>query len=152
MQKSIYDGKTYAQFAQGNRVPNDANATKDAAIKGQEIAELHYAKFGAALELKGIEKVDDANAYVIEVTLPSGAKSVDYFDFASGLKLRSTQIVQGPQGEIALSTDFKDYKEVDGILFPHLTIIPLGGGMKLEASVTSIKINSGVADSVFNVE
>lgn len=152
LQKSVYDGKTFAQYAQGNKVPDDANGAKDIPIKGQKIAELYYTSLGAKLALKGIEKVDEADAYVVEVVLPSGAKSLEYFDFASGLKLRSTQYVQGPQGEVALSTDYKDYKEVDGILFPHLTIIPLGGGMKLEAKVGSIKINSGVADSVFKIE
>ena len=152
LQKSIYDGKTFAQYAQGNKGPNDTNGTKDAPIKGQVIAELYYTSLGAKLTLKGIEKVDEADAYVIEVVLPSGAKSLEYFDFASGLKLRSTSYMQGPQGEMAVSTNYKDYKEVDGILFPYLTIIPAGPGMNIEAMVESIKINSGVADSVFKIE
>ena len=152
LQKSVYDGKTYAQYAQGNKAPNDEKGAMDVPIKGQEIAELYYISLGAKLELKGIEKVDEADAYVIEVVFPSGAKSLEYFDFESGLKLRSTQFMQGPQGEVALSTNYKDYKEVDGILFPYLTIIPAGPGMNLEAKVESIKINSGVADSIFKIE
>jgi zinc protease len=152
LNKSIYDGKTFAQYAQGNKAPDDANSAKDAPISGQVIAELHYTSMGAALELKGIEKVDDVDAYVIEVVLPSGAKSLEYFDFDSGLKLRSTKYLQGPQGEVALSSDFKDYKEVDGVLFPHLTLIPLAPGMSIEAKVETIKINSGVEDSVFKIE
>ena len=152
LQKSVYDGKNFAQYAQGNKAPNDEKGAKDAPIKGQEIAELHYQTMGAKLELTGIEKVEEVNAYVVEVTLPSGSKTIEYFDFESGLKLRSTQFMQGPQGEVVMSTDYKDYKEVDGIMFPHITVIPLGGGMKLEAKVESIKINSGVADSVFKIE
>jgi predicted Zn-dependent peptidase len=152
LQKSIYDGKNFAQFMQGNKAPNDENGAMDAPIKGQEISELHYLALGAKLELKGIEKVNESDAYVIEVTLPSGAKTLEYFDFVSGLKLRSTQFMQGPQGEVAMSTDYKDYKEFDGIMFPYVTVIPLGGAMKLEAKVESIKINSGVVNSIFKIE
>ena len=152
LQKSIYDGKNFAQYMQGNKAPSNEDSKKDAAIKGMELAEFYYLDFGAKLELKGIEKVDDSNAYVVEVILPSGAKTLEYFDINSNLKLRSTQYINSPQGEMALSTDYKDYKEVDGILFPFTRVLPLGGGMKMDAKIESISINTGVEDSIFVIE
>jgi zinc protease len=152
LQKSIYDGTNFAQYAQGNKAPNDESGLKDAALKGMEIPEYHYLAMGATLTLKGVEKVGEDYAYVLEVIMPSGAKSLEFFDVETGLKVRSTQYVKGPQGEVAMSQDFKDYKEVDGILFPFTRILPLGGGMTLDAKVDSIKINSGVEDSAFKIE
>ncbi len=152
IQKSIYDGTNFAQYAQGNKAPNDEKGAKDAALKGMEIPEYQYLELGATVVLNGVEKVGEAYAYVVEVTLPSGAKSLEYFDVESGLKVRSTQFVKGPQGEVAMSQDYKDYQEVDGILFPFTRILPLGGGMTLDAKVDSIKLNSGVPDSTFKIE
>jgi zinc protease len=152
LQKTVYDGKNFAQYVQGNKAPEDENKAKDAALKGMEIAELHYSDMGAEITLDGIEKVDEAFAYVVAVKLPSGAKSLQYFDIESGLKVRSTQYVKGPQGEMAMSVDYKDYTEVDGIMLPFTRILPLGGGMKLDAKVDSVKINAGIDDSVFKIE
>lgn len=152
LQKSIYDGTNFAQYAQGNKAPNDEKGAMDAPLKGMEIPEYQYLELGATVALNGVEKVGEEYAYVVEVTLPSGTKSLEYFDVESGLKVRSTQFVKGPQGEVAMSQDYKDYKEVDGILFPFTRILPLGGGMTLDAKVDSIKLNSGVPDTTFKIE
>jgi hypothetical protein len=38
---------------------------------------------------------------------------------------------------------------VNGVLFPHSVVVPLGPGMNLEFKTTQLLINSNVADSFF---
>jgi zinc protease len=48
------------------------------------------------------------------------------------------------------ATLFSDYKVVNGVKFPHKTIMPMGP-MKLEFVVSEIKINEGVSDADFKI-
>jgi hypothetical protein len=53
---------------------------------------------------------------------------------------------------MTLTTEFSDYKEVEGVKFPHTIHIPLGGQQKMKAEVTSIEINTGLKDDFFKVQ
>jgi len=148
----VFDGEHYNQFMQGQKAPENAADTQDAAIKSLAFPELSYKNLGITTTLRAIEKVDESYAYVVDVVYPTGTKSTDYYDTESGLKVRQTSYVQGPQGEIAQAVDYQDYAAVDGILFPHTMMIPLGGPMKMTATVESIAVNKGVDESLFKIE
>lgn len=152
LNKQIFDGQNYVMFQQGNKVPADENRTKDAAISAYIFPELMYEKLGVTLKLTGIEKLGDSYAYVVEITLPSGTRSTEYYDTETHLKVREVKYVQTPQGEVAQNIDFKDYQATDGILLPHTTVIPLGGPMKMEAKVQSVEINGTVDEQVFKID
>ncbi len=152
VQKVVYDGQNMASYAQGQKLPSDPKQLEAQKIEASVVPEVVYENSGVSLNLTGIENIDGVNAYVVEITYKGGAKVTDYFSAESGLKIRRTRTQQGPQGEIVVPVDFKDYKEVNGVLFPHTQIYPIGGGVKLEASITSIEINTGVEDSKFSVE
>lgn len=113
------------------------------------VSELAYDKMGYTLELTGIEKVDGKDAYAVLVTDPTGGTSTSYFDVESGLKVQESRSVQGPQGEMLLSTGIGDYQEVDGIFFPHSLSIPLSPQMKATLKADEIIVNLPIEDSVF---
>ncbi len=120
-------------------------------IDGNAFPELNLAALGAKAELTGIEAVEGSDAYAVDITLPSGAKQTWFYDVETGLKVRRTQYVQTPQGEMAAATDISDYREINGVMIPYMMKIPMGP-MKLEAKATEVLINTNPDASMFEVK
>jgi len=125
-----------------------------AELKSQAIIfpELAYQKEGYQLELLGIEQIDNQDAYKIKITSPAGKVTTDFFSIVSGLKLRSISTQDaGPMGQMTISTDYIDYKEVEGILFPFLVKQNVGPQV-LNMKVSEIQINSGIKPDDFKLD
>lgn len=152
VQRAVFDGEYYNQYVQGQKAPDNTSDTQDAAIKSLAFPEMSYEALNVATTLRAVEKVNEEYAYVLDIVYPTGTKLTEYYSTESGLKVRQTSYVQGPQGEIVQAVDFQDYEVVNGILFPHTMIIPIGGPMKMTAKVESIAINEGVDESLFKIE
>lgn len=153
MQKEIINGDRVAVFQMGTSVPMDEESTEEARITADLIPELHYKDKGISTKLTGMERIDGKDTYVLEVTLPSGKISTHYYATDTGLKIRETQTMETPQGKVALSTDLLDYREVQGIKFPHTILIPIPGmPQKLRAEVDTIELNAGLPDEMFTVD
>jgi zinc protease len=78
--------------------------------------ELNYKKEGAHLNLDGITKINDEDAYKLIVTTPEGDKITNYYSVSSGLKLKSESATEG-------EAEFNEYKEYQGIKLPALSTI-----------------------------
>ncbi len=150
-QKLVFDGSKGLEVVQGQAKPLDEVKTQEAMIESRIFPEITYQELGAQLTLTGIETVNQEEAYVVEVTLPSGKKTFMYFSKESGLKLKESQTVDTPQGSFSQTVEYADYKAIDGIQFPHKASISMGP-QKLEAEVTNIELNTGVSDDQFAVE
>ncbi len=107
-------------------------------------------KYGVALVLKGIEVVDSTECYKIELTTEDGTKWVQYYAIDSGLKIKEVKEVETTQGSFQQETYYGDYKEVDGLKFPFY-IKQSFGIQTIEMNVSSIKLNQGLKDSVFEI-
>jgi len=70
------------------------------------------------IALKGKEKVDGSEVYVLEATPAEGGSERWYFDIATGLLKRVDVEREGPQGKIPLEVHLEDYREVDGLRLP----------------------------------
>ncbi len=139
LSKQVFDGtKGYAE-QQGRR--------KD--LEGKELEELlgKKAPFEDLAYINGtldrIEPIDGKNAYVIK---HKGQEI--FYDVTSGLKIKSTKKVKGPQGEVIVPTSYANYKEVNGIKFPY-KISQKMGPMDLNFEIKEVKINEGVSDTDF---
>jgi zinc protease len=114
--------------------------------------ELNYSKDSYTMLLKGIETVGSEDAYVIEISEPSGWKGTNYYSVKSGLKLRDVRVTEEGGETMTISTDFMDYKPVNGVQVAHkLKIVGMGPG-PATMEVSSVKINTKVEDSVFTVK
>ncbi|MFC6996336.1 insulinase family protein [Rufibacter roseus] len=111
---------------------------------------LNYDRLGVQLALNQMEKVDGRDAFKLELTLPSGKKSFHYFDKETGLKVREVVTEQTAIGTASQTTDLKDYREVNGIKFPHKIEVHVGGQV-LPSIVTSVEVNKNLKDEVFKV-
>jgi predicted Zn-dependent peptidase len=146
--KQILNGdKAISAGMQGNKeiLGNDL---LDLKMSSNLCPEMDYAAFGASAVVKGAETVNGTEAWKVEVTLPSGKKSVEYYSKDSGLKIRTIQTQDSPQGSVSIITDILDYKDFNGYKIPTRLSQDMGG-MKLSIELESAEINQNIDDKLF---
>ncbi len=141
LNKQVFDGTAGYQEAGGQKKeigPDEmAQAKQDADI----YADLNADKYGIIRELKGMEKINGADAYKLEVT-NNGKKYTEYYNTQTGYLV---QKVSGEEG----TTDFSDYKDAgNGLFIPHKVVITVQGQV-ITANVESVDINKGIDGSNF---
>lgn len=109
-----------------------------------------YDKLGVKTAVTGQEKVDGTEAYVVEATAANGQKTLHYFDKNTGLLLKDVKSLQTPQGPISQSKSYKNYKEVNGVKYPHLIETTVGPQV-IKAEVQSVEVNKGISDDTFKI-
>lgn len=77
--------------------------------------DLNLEKLYPKMEVKGVEKIGDKEAYVVIATPTGLAPDTFYFDKQTGLLLRQDTVYISPEGKFNLQTTFEDYRDVDGI-------------------------------------
>lgn len=101
---------------------------------------LNYKDKGTTVELVGKEKVENAEAYKLKLTMKSG-KVVTYFLDAKTYFLIKTSSKQNVQGEeMDMETTFADFKQnADGYWFPYSTT-SMQGTITFDKIETNIKV------------
>lgn len=144
--KQAFDGEKGYMAQQGQKRDMPAEMLAEMKAKKGLFAELDY-DF-SKLKLTGIESVDGKDAYVVVITSDTG-KTTNYYDVASGLKVKKSETAKGPGGQDATQeTTYGDYKDVDGIKFPHKMVAP-AAGQKIEFSIISVKVNAPLTKADF---
>ncbi len=151
MSRQVADGTDFSLTAQGQKIPIDAAMKEEGLFESLLIPEAQLANAKVKTTLKAIENVDGKEAYVVEYQFASGGKSNHYFDKETGLKLQSVKEVKTPQGTNAVPTKFDNYKEVNGIKFPHTTSVSMGP-MNLKFEVSSVEVNPSIDDAIFKIQ
>lgn len=101
--------------------------------------ELTYGTNDTKLELDGIAKVNDEDAYKVKVTTGTNT-SVEYFSVASSLKLKT-------ESELSGETTVEKYGTYDGIQLPEIiTIINKMVPMPLKAVTKEVVTNGEISD------
>lgn len=139
MQKIVFDGTKGYQEARGQKKELEGKELQKAKGESAPFADSAY-KNG---KLERIEPVEGKSAYVIKY-----GDSEIFYDTTSGLKIKEIETIKTPQGEIKSPTLFLDYKEVNGIKFPH-KVTRSFGPQKVDFITTEVKINEGVSDADF---
>lgn len=150
-QTTVFDGEKGKVEGMGQIQYLEGDMLEELKVQSKLNAFLDYEKDGVNLDVKGIETIDSVDAYRIELTTASGKKYTHYYDLNSGYKIREISELATPQGSFTQTIDLKDYKEVDGLMFPF-KLIQNVGGRSMELIVESIKINSNLSDSMFEVK
>ncbi|MCC6413541.1 MAG: insulinase family protein [Saprospiraceae bacterium] len=154
MSKRIYNGvkaiETGMGGAQQDLTGSDLLDIQEQAAFCKEAA---YLNGSYKINLKNIEELNGKAAYVLEVERADGNKVTEYYDVETSLKVREITMQEGQDGTMqAVVTDFSDYKEINGVRFPHTLM--LGGifPVPMKATVNEIKINQGIEDSMFTLK
>ncbi len=107
--------------------------------------------YGIKISFEGESVIDEKPVYQVKMTLPSGLRWFQFYDTETGLKVRENKEMQTQMGLIETTTYYSDYKEVDGKLYPY-KIKQSMGPQSFEMNVSSIRINTGIDDSIFELE
>lgn len=150
--KQVFNGTTGYMEAQGRKMPMEADDLAQAKQEADIYADLNAAQYGIKRTVKAMDKVNDADAYVVEVVDAGGKKSTEYYDVKSGLLVKEVSTEEGEDGSaMSIPTDYSDYKEVPGTggyKVPYS--IKRGGPFTVIATVQSVDVNKGIADTEFN--
>ena len=151
LQKQVYNGTTGYNEQQGQKADMSADELNEAKQEADIYADLHPEKYGVTRTIKGMDKVNDKDAYIVEV-MTNGKKSTEYYDVASGLLVKQVSTQESEQGAITISTEFSDYKEVpgaNGYKIPY-TLKQSFGPQTISGAVQTVEINKSIADTEFN--
>jgi len=115
--------------------------------------ELHLTTTYTNLTAKGTEKVNGADAFVLEAKPTANALERWYFDAASGLLVRQDSEFSAADGRMKLRVLFSDYRPVDGVKYPHLMRFSAAAegqpGAEFSITVKEVKHNQTIDDSKF---
>lgn len=151
VQKQVCDGtKVRASGMQGSEDITDPEKVKAVAVQAVIVPEAEYTAMGAKLNYIGKEKVNNADAHKIEVTI-GAVKMTEFYDVASGLKVRQVIIAETPMGSQTITSDYSDYKDVSGVKIAHKLNQDLGM-MQLALTASKIEANTNLADALFEIK
>ena len=143
LQKSYFDGTSGAStnMQTGKK---DLTAEETASKKKSTglFPEMNYATSGMSYELIGIEANGEGKVYVLKLN-DGQNESFDYFDTKTFMKVKSLNIQTNEGETIETVATFSDFKEVNGLLFPHKANLAIGD-MILSGTVKTITINGKV--------
>ena len=149
-QTILYDGMKGVMIIGNEKTEIDKKELEKLKLEAAMDFLLDPKAYRVSLELTGIESVDSTDCYKIELTTEGGTNWVQFYSIDSGLKIKEVKEVETTQGSFQQETFYSDYKEVDGLKFPF-KIKQSFGIQTIEMNVSSVKLNKGLKDSVFEI-
>jgi hypothetical protein len=111
---------------------------------------LNYKERGSTIELGGKEKVGDREAYVIIVKPKTGPVVRHFIDAASYLPIKAVFTIDAPQmGEVEQTTEFSDFREVDGVKVPF-TVKITSAIQNSTVTITKVEHNTKIDETLFS--
>jgi photosynthetic reaction center cytochrome c subunit len=99
-------------------------------------------------EVRGIEKIDEREAYLVIGKREGKPPLRLYFDQQSGLLVRLVRYGETPLGRLPTQIDYADYRDVDGLKIPFRWTLARSSG-RFTIQVNEVKENVPVDDSKF---
>lgn len=113
---------------------------------------LNPEKYGIAYTLKGKEKIEEKEYYVLEQTFSDGYKVTLYIDAQTYLTYKTKAMTLNQMGvEVEGETILSDYEKVEGMMMPHTITIYQDGEEFMTITLTEVSINTGLEDSLFKM-
>ncbi len=150
-QVTLYDGEKGAVVVNGQSNPLVGEALETLKNQSLFFPFLDFSKNGITAELKGVEKVSGKDAYKVELTMPNGDKTINYYDVESGLLAQQESTLKTPQGAFTQTIMMSDYKDFDGVKVAQ-KLVQNVGPMTNELSLLSAEFNTNIEDARFEVK
>lgn len=110
---------------------------------------LNYKERGVTVELAGKEKVGEREAYVLIFKPKSGSVGRQFIDAESYLPVKLVAKIDIPQvGEVEQTTEFFDYRDVDGIKIPF-TVKATSAVQRFTITITKVEHNVKIDETLF---
>lgn len=112
----------------------------------------NYKAKGNTIEYIGGSDMEGTSVVELKVTEKDGDVSSIFFDTESMLEIKTHSKVVRMGTTMEVSTTIGDYKNIDGILFPHSSTTSMSGSIGgQEVLINSVIINAEVDDAIFNM-
>lgn len=140
MPLTYFDGKSgYTSAPMANRKDmTAAEITKKKKDSGL-FQEMNYVSQQVNYSLEGIQNENDVEYYVIKI-VDGETESYDYYNRKTFMKEKSLTITKEGDKTNESTQVYGDFKEVNGILFPHTLSMNMGP-MILSGKVTKVEVN-----------
>ena len=143
--KQKFDGKSGYTEQQGQKIPLPEEAVKVKLKEKAIFPEMHY--LPNEVKLESIVPVDGKDAYKVSVNL-DGQVSYRYYNVSSGLLVQTQSTFINNGQELQTITNYGDYRDVEGILFPFELKVQ-SGPQNITFNLNSVKFNEGVFEEDF---
>src|SRR5262245_847958 len=148
-----YDGKAGWQIApfRGQSAPVRMSAEETAQALEQSDIDgplVDYREKGHSLELVGRDKVGEVEAWRLKLTLKNGTVRDVYLDASSFLEILTVSKRTIRELAVEAESRLENYREVGGILFPHLIRSGARGRPERQSLIVEkIEINPALEDA-----
>ncbi|MFC2165548.1 hypothetical protein ACFLT2_11205, partial [Acidobacteriota bacterium] len=116
-------------------------------------AALDPEKYGIKWAYKGKETVDDKDCFVLEQALSDGFTITHYVDSKTYLTYKSKSMITNQMGvEVEMEQIYSDFKKVGGVVMAHSVTSYQDGEEYTTISFSDVKFNTGLEDSLFEME
>jgi hypothetical protein len=151
--KTSFDGEKGYQMQGGAKKDLTADEVAQKKVRTALIEQLDYLSNPAfKLAFKGVQKVNDGDAYQVEVTGPTGKVTNEYYDVKSKLLVRTEATTTVGPNTTTQTVDMGDYRKVGAVMFPYKLVMTIAAGGQqqvLNMVVSDIKLNTGVTEDDF---
>jgi hypothetical protein len=151
-----FDGTTAWSQDQRGRVSDADKLEQARAKRNADFYEpLNMKDEYTQMQVRGIERVNDRDAYVVVGRVQGDTPDRLYFDTQTGLLLRKSNVLPTPVGNITLQVNYADYRDTgSGVKFPYLiTYDPANTDTVLTAvsaiHVTKVQDNARLENAKF---
>lgn len=151
LQKQTFDGTKGKESSMQGKKEITGQELEDLKAEAPINPEMQYEKMGYKLAVKGIEPVNGSDAYVLDVESPAGKKSTEWYDVATGYKVKASAISTTQGQTFTQISEYADYKDFNGIKYPG-SISITGTPLPLKLKLESVEVNKGLKDSEFSVD
>ncbi|HQR22406.1 MAG TPA: hypothetical protein PLE54_11000 [Burkholderiaceae bacterium] len=113
---------------------------------------IDYESKGVVARLVGLDEVDGRKAYLLELTLPSGASRRHWIDAETYLDVRSDRPSTSPLARgVPVSVYYGDYRSVDGLMIPFTIEIRAADGTRASERlvIERVALNPKLPDRAF---
>jgi len=156
---NAYDGEIgwmiNPQTGAVEEVPEDAQEEMGrGALTSGFSAFLYPEKYEITYKVKGKETIEDIDCIVMEQIFSDGHIATMYIDSDTYLLYKTKEMASGQMGggQVEQEVFVSDYKKVEGVMFAYTLTIYQEGEEFMTATVTEVKFNTGLEDSLFEME
>jgi outer membrane lipoprotein-sorting protein len=112
---------------------------------------LDYKDRGSTVELVGTESAGDVALTHLKLTTKSGTVQHIYINPTTNLEVKKVMTVEQGGMKREVTTEFSDYRDVDGIMVPFMIRQSVGGQMLVQLIVDTMEFNAAVEDGLFKL-
>jgi predicted Zn-dependent peptidase/outer membrane lipoprotein-sorting protein len=153
IQEQIFDGeKAKVKSMAGNKDITEGPELDAIKKEAKLFVILDYFTDEYKLDLTGIEQVDGKDAYRIIAKDANGKAETMFFDKENFMLLKVVTTQEGNGQSVTVSSSFKEYQEVEGLMFPKKMSIVGGAPFPINLEFTTLEVNGEVDDSIFVIK